>query len=489
MKNIRKHAPFYTIILCGILSAVGCGGTDPTDTSSGVGTEADAVTTTAVPEYADGLPDTDMQGFEFKIKHFDGSWLSWAVTLLDADETSGDILEDAVYNRNRDTEDRFNCKIIIDDAEMISNADMQTVAMSGDTTYDVYFNYDLTITASIPYLMPFENLPHIKLDAEWWNPDATAIFRIGDKTYSAAGNFSLSVLSRAAGYEFNKQILANLDGGDIYEMVRNGTWTLDQMCALCKMATYDLNGDGEMTVDDGFGLAGTWKEVMNRMILCSGISYISHDENNYPVFSLPSDEQAIDKLLNLYERISDMNVFHAKKTRSIDGVGSAADFVKGTTLFSTGHPRSLEEHRSLDLDIGFIPCPKYDEAQDRYYAPSFGAEVPVLPITLPEERFENVGILLEALSFASHHDVVPTYKEVVLKTKAARDDDSSDMIDILFSSISFDFGINAWQSQLSSPLISNIYSSKTGNVASSLTKLEKNVNKEIEKLIKSIEAE
>ncbi len=487
MKTATKHFSLFALLVCGILAAVGCGGDDPADTSALTDTGTVAATTEAGP--TDGLPDTDMQGFEFKIKHFDGSWLSWAVTLLDTEETSGDILEDAVYDRNRDTEDRFNCKIIIDSAEMIDNAEMQTVAMAGDTTYDVYFNYDLTITASIPYLMPFENLPHINLDADWWNPDATAVFRIGDKTYSAAGNFSLSVLSRAAGYEFNKQILTNLDGGDLYQMVRDGTWTLDRFCELCRLATYDLNGDGEMTVEDGLGLAGSWKEVMNRMILCSGISYIDRDENNYPVFNLPSDENAIDKLMNLYERISDMNVFYATQTRSIDGQGSIADFTKGTTLFSTGHPKSLEEHRSLDLDIGIVPCPKYDEAQERYYAPSFGAEVPVLPISLPEERWDNVGLLMEALSFASHNDVVPTYKEVVLKTKAARDDDSSDMIDIIFSSISFDFGINAWQSQLSSPLISGIYSSKTGNVASTLTKLEKNVNKEIEKLIKNIEAE
>ncbi len=487
MKTTTKRISLCALLLSGILAAVGCGGDDPANTP--VVTESDAVTTTAETEPSDGLPETDMQGFEFKIKHFDGTWLSWAETIMDAETTTGDILEDAIYNRNRDVEERFNCKVIVEGVSSVGASDMQTVAMSGDTTFDVYFNYDIWVTAAMQYLLPWENLPHVNLQAEWWNPDATAVFQLGGNTYSAAGNYSLSVLSRAGGYEFNKKLLSELDGGDIYQMVRDKKWTLDAMYSLAKLSTADLDGDGQMGDNDRYGISGSWKETMNRMILGAGISYVEKDENGYPLFSLPSDQNSIDKLMYIYDGMMDMNVFHAAKATNIDADGSKGDFQNSGVLFLVSNLFMLEGHREYDIDIGFVPCPMYDESQDRYYAPSFGAEVSVLPISLPEERYENVGMILEALNFASHHEVLPMYKEVVLKTKSARDDDSSDMIDIMFKSISFDFGINAWQEQLSSPLIKGVYANRSGNVASTLEKLQKSVDKEIDKLIKNVEGE
>jgi hypothetical protein len=102
---------------------------------------------------------------------------------------------------------------------------------------------------------------------------------------------------------------------------------------------------------------------------------------------------------------------------------------------------------------------------------------------------ENVGMLLEALNFASDQDVVPTYKEVVLKTKSARDDDSADMIDILFDTVCFDFGINAWQDQVTRPLINGIYSDRSGNVASTLAGMQSSVDEQIKKLVEAVKGE
>ena len=52
-----------------------------------------------------------MDKFELKIIHFDGNWLSWALTKLDAESETGDRLNDAIYKRNRNMEERFNCEI------------------------------------------------------------------------------------------------------------------------------------------------------------------------------------------------------------------------------------------------------------------------------------------------------------------------------------------------------------------------------------------
>ena len=144
------------------------------------------------------------------------------------------------------------------------------------------------------------------------------------------------------------------------------------------------------------------------------------------------------------------------------------DFSNGKTLFFKANMFDLEQMRSYDIDIGFLPCPKYDEEQEHYYAPSFGAEISILLKTLPEERYENVGILLEALAFDTNKNIIPEYKEVLLKTKYARDNESEEMIDIIVNSVSFEFGLNAWQMTVANPLVRSIFVSGEANHRRSL---------------------
>ena len=162
-------------------------------------------------------------------------------------------------------------------------------------------------------------------------------------------------------------------------------------------------------------------------------------------------------------------------------------FADGRLLFKTVNCFDLEALRTCDIDIGILPCPKYDENQENYYAPSFGAEISVLLKTLPEERKENVGMLLEALAYDTNANILPEYKEVLLKTKLARDNESEEMIDIIINSISFDFGINAWQNEVGVPIVQRIYVKNDPNVASSLAKMQKSVDAQIEKLVEKLD--
>ena len=440
-------------------------------------------------EITDGLPDTDLQGWTFKIHHFDDSWLTWALTQLDAKEENGELLNDSIYRRNRGIEERFNCKLDISDEPNIDENTLLTAALAGDDGYDLWFAYDLRIVGAAQVLTSWDDIPYIRLSSEWWNPQASDVFRLGGKLYAAAGNYSLSVLSRAAGYCFNKGIFADLNlGEDIYQIASDGKWTLQKLYDYSKAAASDLNGDGQMDENDRYGITGSWKEVMNRMMLGSGIQYISKDENGYPVFSLPEDEGAITKMMHIYDLFTDPDVYHGKKA-NVAETGSLGDFKNSGALFAVDNLLGLGNKRDYDIDIGFVPCPKYDESQSEYYAPSFGAEISVILKNVPVERYENMGLLLEAMAFATNRDIIPDYKEVLLKTKYARDNESEAMIDIVINSISFEFGLNAWQETVANPLVIGTFCKFNNNFVSQLEKMSKPVNKTIDKLIAAIEAD
>lgn len=148
-----------------MLSAFSCGsGGDGKDSSTSAPDSTGEETT--APEETDGLPEKDMDKFELKIVHFDGNWLSWALTKLDAESETGDRLNDAIYKRNRNMEERFNCEINVTGKETINAGDIQSEIMAGDSNYDVWFMYDNWTLGAVEYLLPWEELPYINLDRE-----------------------------------------------------------------------------------------------------------------------------------------------------------------------------------------------------------------------------------------------------------------------------------------------------------------------------------
>ena len=470
-----------------MLSAFSCGSGGEGKDSSTSAPDSTGEETTA-PEETDGLPEKDMDKFELKIVHFDGNWLSWALTKLDAESETGDRLNDAIYKRNRNMEERFNCEINVTGKETITAGDIQSEIMAGDSNYDVWFMYDNWTLGAVEYLLPWEELPYINLDRDWWNPSATEVFNLEGKTYAAAGNYSLSVLSRASGFAFNKEIYNKMNRSEnIYDLAREGKWTIDVMYDTAKNAYIDLDGDSSMNENDQYGISGSWKETFWRFLSGSDVRFISKDSNSDPVFDLQKNEAAINKMLKIFDLFTEKGIYYNPQTKDVHSVQDSEEiFADGRLLFKTVNLFDLEALRTCDIDIGILPCPKYDENQENYYAPSFGAEISVLLKTLPEERKENVGMLLEALAYDTNANILPEYKEVLLKTKLARDNESEEMIDIILNSISFDFGINAWQNEVGVPIVQRIYVKNDPNVASTLAKMQKSVDAQINKLVEKL---
>lgn len=89
---------------------------------------------------------------------------------------------------------------------------------------------------------------------------------------------------------------------------------------------------------------------------------------------------------------------------------------------------------------GIVPLPKYSAEQDRYYTTvQSGMHMYCIPIDVKNP--EEVGILTEALAAESYRVLQPAYFEVVLKSRYAKDAPSSMMVDLMYDSVTFDFGM------------------------------------------------
>ena len=100
-----------------------------------------------------------------------------------------------------------------------------------------------------------------------------------------------------------------------------------------------------------------------------------------------------------------------------------------------------------------------------YIAAAWGGAVWTLSKTFDMTNAENLGIVLEAMSYTTYNDIVPVYKEIALKTKTARDDESSEMLDIIFDNIYFDFGTNImYDAVFAETFLKDIFKSWSGDI-------------------------
>jgi len=472
-----------------VLLSASCGGAE----SAGSDTTAAPVDTTAAETVpTDGLPDTDMDGFSLNILHHDDTWLTWAKTQLVAPEENGELINDAIYKRKIYIEDRFNCVLNISEMDQTAKV-FKNLVTSGDTTYDLIMQYGLHVLGNIDYLADFNNLPHIQLDEEYWNPNATSVFAVGDKQLAVAGNYTLSYLSGATTFLFNKEIADNLKlTENLYQSVYDGKWTTDKFYETVVQGISDLNGDSKIEAEnDCIGITGQAKAYWNSLIIGAGFRYVDFNEDHEPYFNLKGNERMLEFLQKIVERESTEPYIYPVtndmlSTSTIQNATPNADFKSGNSFFSQAMIFKIEtEMRDMETDFGILPPPKYDEKQETYKSYANIGEILTLPRTFDMSRAENVGMLLEAMAFYSQQHIVPAYKETVLQVKLTRDEDSPKMLDYIFSDIVFDYGTVVWESAITGPIIKNYLMPRSSTLVSAVEGIATKMDADIEKLLES----
>ena len=483
----RKISLLLALLALMNLAACGDAGT-PDETTSSAQT---GDTTPATTELTDGLPDTDMQGFTLNILHHNDEWLTWARTQLRSDEENGDLINDAVYRRNSYIEERFKCVLNIEEVKQTAGM-VQSIVMSGSDEYDIIFQYGLNVLGNIDYLANFDNIPHLSLDEEYWNPAATEVFKVGDKQLAVAGNWTLSYLSGATTYCFNKKIWDEIGDTDLYKLVEDGKWTTDAFYSAAKLAPRDLNGDGKIVAgEDLIGMAGQSKAYWNTLIIGAGFRYVGFDDDHNPYFNLKGNEKMINFLQKIVETESANEYIYPVSNDMLTSgylpnASPDSDFTSDQNLFQQAMIFAIESNfREMQSDFGILPAPKYDEAQENYLTYANIGEIATLPRSFDSSRADYIGTLMEAMSFYSQQNIVPAYKETVLQVKLSRDEDSAKMLDYVFGNIVFDYGTVVWENAITGPIITKYLMPRSSELVSTIESMDASLKTSIEKLLTS----
>ena len=415
------------------------------NTDSGGTDETDKTEQRIEPE----LPESDFGGYAFTfLTHlYEGSdWVGPNPLEILSEEQTGEPVNDAVYIRNMKITEKYNF-----DIKMVPASDergaMNKSVKAGDALYDaaIIFNNNVPGVVTGDLLLNVANLPYIDLDKPWWDPAVNAM-SIDNKQYLLAGDLLILDNEATNVLLFNKNLMGNLAIELPYGLVKEGKWTLDVMNDMIKDSAFDLNGDGQMTAfEDRWGLC-VYNDSFHAFFVGGGGALAVKDENDIPYMDFASEKNlaVLESVMNLmYNPDYVLNCQAPPKGGRTTSEGQEyciEGFEEDRILFTWTRMRFVEFFRGMESNFGIIPLPKYDEAQKDYYSVVNPYTGVLMGIPKSADDLERISIILEALSAESRYTLKPAYYDIVLQRKYTRDEESSEMLDIIFNSRIYDIG-------------------------------------------------
>ncbi len=408
-----------------------------------------------------------------------------------AREQTGDVVDDAIYNRNMSVEERLNVTIEAFTPfgwQNYSQAVTQIRAsvQAGDDEYQIIAGYSAPIPALVAdkILNNLHQVPYVEVGQPWWAQSIVNDLTVKGHLDFLCGDIALTMLEHSYTMAINFSIAENYGITDIYETVLSGEWTIDKLRELSAMVYEDTNGDGIKNSEDICGLL-IGSELANdadAFMQGSLITLTSRDANDLPV--LDAD---LEKLAALTEKV--YSLFYENEGAVVDkNIAAYELFPEDKALFSPSYLSFYhEEYREMESDYGILPYPKFDEKQEKYSTRvQDGVSIWAIPITV--QNLECVGATLEAMAAESYRTVTPAYFETALKSKYSRDEQSLEMLDIIRDGVMFNFEI-IYNGQMGSPwnIMRELMSGKKKDFASAWASKEKNYKSSLEKLLKNFE--
>ena len=414
-------------------------------------------------------------------------------TSMTADEITGEVINDAVFERNARISEKLNCTMT-EEGYRISDGywdELSPLMQAGDPKYDILcLPYRYTATCETGgYILNLDEMKNMHLDENYWNQTILGATSLNHRHFiaSSAAHF-MSVDGMWCLY-FNQALMRNYQLDFPYDLVREGKWTLDRLLEYMK-AGANLNGESAFAPPyEGraqFNLSGTsvygftsYTSVFQKLLYGMEAHMIDKDDEDKMVFTA-SSEHFITCATKLAENFSVPGLYI--DANDDDGFSYNLNiFPSSRALFMGGELKDAQVFRDMDDEFGVLPLPKYDEGQKDYFT-TLDFQMMTFAIPYTQTAAEDAALLLDALSFETYTSILDVFLGNRIEQKGLRNADSIEMLHIIYDGLGIDLG-EAFDlfGSLSTDIKRNIPQGKT-EFASLIEKNKKPIVKQMEKL-------
>ena len=476
---MKKIALSISIMFVVVVIAVSCSqnetplGNDVDDDKSLEGTDAQETSISI----DDDLPELDYDGYEFNIfTRINSTFYNYVI-----EEDTGEILNDAIYKRTRNVEDRLNITL-----KEVTNSDAnapRALMLAGDDAYDMYnvrCTHALTfwlegLTVEIPELL------YIDLNKPYWNKTANESLSLNKHQYIAMGAANIGAYDFIFTLLFNKKLISDFALQSPYELIKSGKWTIDKMAEMMREVGADLNGDGIYDIEDRYGYASGMNVTLPAFWVGAGLFTVKKDENDVPYFSA-GDQKFIDVFEKAFEITWDSDAWFNKPTGDSNTPSTSVTlFTSDRTLFMDTQVVDINRLRGMETDFGIILYPKYDEQQEDYHTRIGFYDAFI--VSKSNADLKRTSAVIEAQNSESYKVVMPVYYDMCLKTRNSRDDESEGMLDFIFNNLVIDLGDTVWADRIRDGVFTPMLQKNDRNIVSKLESMSDSVQKDIDKIL------
>ena len=454
-------------MLCAMVMLFGCfvacaDTQDPTETTEAAQTQAPGEQ--GGEETAD--PNLDKEGFWKddlpEELNFDETVtiLYWADAerkefVIEEDEADGDMVNDAIYNRNLAVEERLGVTFEWigqngDSGDRANFTNYVQNCYSGGTYYDIIATYSRTAgmlltEGLIQDLNDIED-NYINTAQPWWPKTMLETCSIADSLFFVSGDISTNVLHFMYAVYYNMDMLKNFQIDDPISYVDNMTWTIDKLIEMSSGLYVDLDQDGSISDNDQYGFCSTYFHL-DAFYTGSDMRLIEAGTDNYLKIS---EDFFGEKTVNLVDKLGAwfktgdtyVNNNGGKKNYSVP-------FEEGTCAFRLDrvyiadniyHDGAL---RNADWEYGIVPVPLHDENQEDYIT-VVGNPFTLWCVMQNASDPSMSTAVIECLASEAYRKTSPALFENNMKYRYTPDNagkgDGARMFDIVRGSITFDLG-------------------------------------------------
>lgn len=354
-------------------------------------------------------------------------------------------IDSAVYRRNALVSELFDVKLECASSQNDTFVpEMRKQMRSQDDIYALIATRFVSSRTLILDDCAYDLLPYsetLSLDCNWWDQAIQTELAINNRLYLIDGDFFFKHYDGVELLQFNKRIAEDeLADTNLYQLVKDGAWTLEKFRELCTGISKDLDGDQLITSDQDRFAFSSQIDAVSTFIISAGNRLVSHTSDGKIEFTENTDKiyQTIDKVLKFYVD----ETWDAHRDVAC-AYGPLKIFSEGRSLFNWTMARFLENplNREMADDFGILPFPKYDETQADYinYVNFYHGYALMMPSSVKAP--DDVAYITNALAFYGKQLITPTYYETLLTTRYVRDDESAEIIDMIFVNTTYDMAI------------------------------------------------
>ncbi len=460
---IMKKKRFLSLILALLMSSTifaACNEDSETESSDTSITESSDVSTTepesSEPEVSAGpldhLDDVDLDKDIYFLVNtqtdISNSYRSIEICPNEDDERYT-YMNEAVVERNRLIEEKLGVRI----------REIRTTTMTNDIINAVNSNSQnfqivcpwmtvagpLVASGCFYDLHTFDDI--INFDKPYWDNNANESLSINNKLYFTTGDFSLLSMDVTHCMVFNRDMIAENNLENPYDLVAEGKWTLDKMLEMSHAVTAETDGESGLTWKDTIG-AHLSTNFANSFFIGAGERFVRKDADDVPYIAIYSERSAevVEKIKSVFQSPDTITIESYFTQSKQEGFTScywaARDALanKRTLFVAISLSNVIDIANTYDCKFGLLVTPKLNEEQDDYisYISVIFASCCAIPSC--NEDPKTAALVLEALNAASAETTKKHYYQRVLKAQKLQDEEGEQMLDIIFNNRVYDLG-------------------------------------------------